>query len=162
MWTPANYNLRFHVFLSKSPNRETYFSSQSLEYFKKSRQLYVGMSILNARNIAFLCTASHPRSNSSLSGVPIAPKSSVIKSSIGVHPLIFIFSFVIIICSPFIIFLSKIFIHDSQCSFYFSNRCLLSFLSSSTRISKRPFVFAIAFRYFTGTCSNVMIYINIW
>ena len=51
----ANYNLRFHVFLSKSPNRETYFSSQSLEYFKKSRQLYVGMSILNARNIAFLC-----------------------------------------------------------------------------------------------------------
>lgn len=40
---------------SKSPNRETYFSSQSLEYFKKSRQLYVGMSILNARNIAFLC-----------------------------------------------------------------------------------------------------------
>lgn len=114
-------------FLSKSPNRETYFSSRSLEYFKKSRQLYVGMSILNARNIAFLCTdfssqlflrharfqsspmikASHPRSNSSLSGVPIAPKSSVIKSSIGVHPLIFIFSFVIIICSPFIIFLHK-------------------------------------------------------
>lgn len=43
-------------FLSKSPNRETYFSSRSLEYFKKSRQLYVGMSILNARNIAFLCT----------------------------------------------------------------------------------------------------------
>lgn len=51
--------------------------------------------------------ASHPRSNSSLSGVPIAPKSSVIKSSIGVHPLIFIFLFVIIICSPFIFFLHK-------------------------------------------------------
>lgn len=114
-------------FLSKSPNRETYFSSRSLEYFKKSRQLYVGMSILNARNIAFLCTdfssqlfLRHARFQSftydkgfasSLEfisfGGPIAPKSSVIKSSIGVHPLIFIFSFVIIICSPFIIFLHK-------------------------------------------------------
>ena len=70
--------------------------------------------------------ASHPFSNSLRSSVPIAPKSSVIKSSIGVHPIAFNSSLLIILFS-FPVFTSKIFIHNPFSSFYLSERCFLRF-----------------------------------
>ncbi len=79
-------------FLSKSPNRETYFSSHMIK-------------------------ASHPRSNSSLSGGSYSTKifgDQVFYRSTSIN--LYFFLFVIIICSPFIFFLQKIPTHSALLS----------------------------------------------